>query len=128
MSVTVTAAKVGYAPRAVTSNSTAAVVAAPVPPPPAPTVLIVVTVPKMLGILKVGKVLKAVPPTVSPAATTVQYQWLRNGKAIKGLAARHAKYKLVRADRGRRISVRITRLRPGYPALVSVVNKAGKVK
>ncbi len=40
------------------------------------------------------------------------YQWLRNGKPIKG--ATKASYKLQRADAGKKISVRVTGSKPGY--------------
>lgn len=115
----VTGSSPGWLDTAVTSQPTATV---------AQGTLTVTSVPRMLGLLKVGKVLKALPPTASPTATSVRFQWLRNGKSIKGLAAKRAKYKLVRADRGRRISVRITILRPGYAPMVTVAKKAGKVK
>ena len=82
----------------------------------------------MLGTLKVGKTLTALAPTSSPVATSVRFQWLRNGVAIKGLAAKRAKYRLVRADRGKRISVRVTALAPGYAPVGSIARKAGKVR
>jgi hypothetical protein len=52
----------------------------------------------------------------------LRYQWLRNGKAIKG--ARSATYRLVSADRGRRIAVRVTGSKAGY---LTVVKASGAV-
>ena len=57
--------------------------------------------------------------TVAPApvtlsgATTWRYQWLRNGSAISGANA--YKYKLTSADRGKKISLRITYYHIGFP-------------
>jgi hypothetical protein len=119
ISLRVTATKDGYQPSTYTTSPTA---------PIAPGIITLTDVPRMFGLLKVGKVLKALPPTSTPVATTVRYQWLRNGVAIKGLAAKRARYKLVRADRGKHISVRITVETPGYAPTVSVARKAGKVR
>ena len=118
ISLRVTATKDGYQPSTYTSSPTA---------PIAPGIITLTDVPRMFGLLKVGKVLKALPPTSSPVATTVRYQWLRNGVPIKGLAAKRARYQLVRADRGKHISVRITSGAPGYNPTVSVAKKPGKV-
>jgi hypothetical protein len=119
ISLRVTATKDGYQPSQQTSEPTAPVAAG---------ILTLIDVPRLLGVLKVGKVLKAVAPASTPAATTVRYQWLRNGVAIKGLRAKQARYSLVRADRGKHISVRITVLRPGYAPTPSVAKKPGRVK
>jgi hypothetical protein len=85
-------------------------------------------IPSILGTLKVGKVLRTAPPASSPAATSVRYRWFRNGVKIKGTRANDARYRLVSADRGKRISVRIKLLRPGYATSVTVVKRAGKVR
>jgi hypothetical protein len=58
----------------------------------------------------------------------VRYRWFRNGVKIKGTRANDARYRLVSADRGKRISVRIKLLRPGYATSVTVVKRAGKVR
>jgi hypothetical protein len=50
------------------------------------------------GKAKVGKRLRTVLPVLSGPATSYAYQWLRNGKPIKG--ATGASYKLRRARRG----------------------------
>jgi hypothetical protein len=91
-------------------------------------ILSVTSLPRVAGKLKVGKVLHAVPPSCSPAATGVRYRWMRNGIPIKGSAAKQAQYKLGRADRGKHISVRITLTRPGYDDNVTVATRARKVR
>ncbi|RNM14004.1 carboxypeptidase regulatory-like domain-containing protein [Nocardioides pocheonensis] len=119
ISLRVTATKDGYPPAQRTSDPSNPVAAG---------VLTLTDVPRMLGVLKVGKVLSALPAPASPTATSVRFQWLRNGVPIKGLAAKRARYKLVRADRGKHISVRITEVRPGYAPTVSVAKRGGKVR
>ncbi len=59
-----------------------------------------------------GVRLRATAGTWSPAPTGVSYQWLRNGRPIRG--ATKATYKAVKADRGRRISVRVEVRRAPY--------------
>jgi len=55
------------------------------------------------------------------------YRWLRNGKAISG--ATHASYTLTAADKGKKISVRVTRYEPGSTAWGSGVSDAtGAIK
>ena len=78
---------------------------------------------RLVGKLKVGKVLHALAPSSTPAPTKVRYRWLRNGVPIKGKAAKRASYHVVRADRGKHISVRIKLVRPGYEKKVTVAKK-----
>ncbi|WP_372735701.1 M4 family metallopeptidase [Nocardioides sp.] len=54
----------------------------------------------------VGKKLKAAITGWGPAGVKVKYQWLRNGKVIKG--AKSKKYKLKGKDKGKKVSVRVT--------------------
>lgn len=68
--------------------------------------------PKVLGTAKVGKILTCSKGTWSPAATSYKYQWLRGTKVIKGKVA--AKYKAVRADKGKKISCKVTAIKAGY--------------
>lgn len=67
---------------------------------------------------KIGKRLRAVLPTLSGPATSYAYQWLRNGKPIKG--ATHASYKLRKADARRKVAVRVTAITAHRPDTVSV--------
>ena len=119
ISVRVTATKDGYPAAQRTSGQTN---------PVAPGTFTVTDAPRVLGMLKVGRALRAVAPTCDPTATSVRLQWLRNGVAIKGAAAKRARYVLTRADRGKRISVRVTLLRPGYASTTSVARKVGRVR
>ncbi|KRB76887.1 hypothetical protein ASE01_08950 [Nocardioides sp. Root190] len=77
------------------------------------------------GTFKVGRTVKTTAGRWSVAGLTVKYQWLRNGKAIKG--ATKASYKLVRADRSRSVSVKVTVSRTGYTTASSTA-AAKKVK
>jgi hypothetical protein len=70
--------------------------------------------------LRVGAALGA--PSI-PGATKVRYQWLRNGKKIKG--AKRRRYRIRRKDRGKRISCRISFVVGGRT--VRVTTKAVKV-
>jgi len=101
ISVTVTASTQGYAPASATSQ--ALTMPKFFSKAPAPTVT---------GTAKVGKTLTAKAGTWSPKPTKVTYQWLRNGKAIKG--ATKATYKVVAKDRGTKITVRTTATKSGY--------------
>lgn len=68
--------------------------------------------PKISGTARVGSKLTAKPGSWGPAPVTLKYQWLRNGKAIKG--ATKSTYTLKAADRARKISVRVAGLKSGY--------------
>ncbi|WP_405371954.1 MULTISPECIES: alpha/beta hydrolase-fold protein [unclassified Microbacterium] len=66
---------------------------------------------KITGSAKVGKSVKA---TVAswPKGTRFSYQWMNDGKAIRGATAKS--YTVTRSDRGDRISVAVTGRLPGY--------------
>lgn len=53
----------------------------------------------------------------SPAPASVRYQWLRNGRAIPRATA--ATYQVKKADRRRKLSVRVSVARPGFQAAVA---------
>lgn len=72
--------------------------------------------------LKVGA--KVAAPAKVAGATSVRYQWLRNGKAIRRATKRT--YRITRADRGRKLAVRLTLTLPGG-AKKTVTSKAVKV-
>jgi len=65
-----------------------------------------VRAPKVKGAARVGRVLRATVGTWSANVVGVRYQWLRNGRPIK--AATTKRYRVRPADRGRRLSVRVT--------------------
>ena len=75
------------------------------------------------GKAQVGKKLKAKLKNLQPGAT-VTYQWLRNGKVIKG--ATHKKYRLKGKDKGKRVKVVVTATAPTY-APTTVESKNRKV-
>jgi len=60
----------------------------------------------------VGGTFTANPGTWTPAGVTVGYQWLRNGGVIPGATART--YRMVAADAGTTVSVRVTGVKSGY--------------
>ncbi|WP_019146411.1 M4 family metallopeptidase [Aeromicrobium massiliense] len=92
--VRVTGAKPGFAARTVVSGLTG----------------------RVQGVLRAGRPAVRGKATVgtrlrasvrwTPRSTRSSYQWLRNGRPIKG--ATRSSYRLVAKDRGRRISVRVT--------------------
>jgi hypothetical protein len=128
ISLRVTASTPGYTSQSATSAQTSAVASAPPPPPPpatGPGTLVTTGTPVIKGRLVVGKKLTAVPPTCVPVAT-VTYQWLRSGKVI-GTATK-ASYKLKRADKGKKISVRVTLSHVDYYTKVITIKHAGRVK
>ena len=77
------------------------------------------------GTAIVGAQLKVGSISSTPAATSVSYQWLRNGQAIKGQT--RAEYRVVAADARSKVNVRITMRKSGTvpltltskPAMVS---------
>lgn len=80
---------------------------------------------KLVGKARVGKKLKARTPGWGPKPVKIRFQWLRNGKAIKG--AKKRAYKVKRADRGKKLKVRVTVKKPKF-VTVKKTSKARKVK
>jgi len=64
------------------------------------------------GTSKVGHVLTGHRGLWSPAPSSFAFQWYRNGVAIKG--ATHVTYKLTSADRGKKVTLKVTVKRAGY--------------
>lgn len=83
--------------------------------------------PGLVGKAKVGRTLKPgftrarLVRAMSPDATTVTYRWFRAGKAL----ARGTKpaRKVVKADRGKVLTLRITLTRPGHKPVVLKASK-----
>lgn len=73
--------------------------------------------PKVLGTARVGRVLTCSPGTWRPAATSYRYQWFRGTRPIAGKIA--AKYKTIRADKGKLLTCRVTAIRAGYASGVA---------
>ena len=109
ITVRLVGSKTGYESATFTS-SPVSVTAASLSKTPTPTVS---------GTTKAGQTLTAKAGNWD-AGVALSYQWLRNGVAIKG--ATKASYKLTAADKGKKISVRVTGSKTGY---VTVVKTSG---
>lgn len=68
--------------------------------------------PRITGVPKVGRLLRASPGRWAPAPTVTSYQWVRSGVAIRG--ATGPTYRCKGADRNHGIRVRVAVARPGY--------------
>ncbi|MDR1790900.1 MAG: hypothetical protein LBR20_04485 [Propionibacteriaceae bacterium] len=79
--------------------------------------------PTISGTAKVGKTLKA--KAKFDPKPTYSYQWYRDGKAIKH--ATKSSYKLVKADKNKKITVKVTGSKSGYKA-ASRTSEATTVK
>ncbi len=90
----------------------------------APQVIKTVKKPKVSGKAKVGKKLKTNKGSWN-TTVAVKYQWLRNGKAIKG--ATKAKYKVTKKDKGKKLKVKVTASKSGWKS-ASATSKAVKIK
>jgi len=101
VSVRVKGVKTGYT--SVTRSSAAVSV---------PRVLTVPSKVTLSGTPTVGSTLTASPGTWGPSPVTLKYQWLRDGAAISGATSKT--YRLVSADAGHELSVRVAGLKSGY--------------
>ena len=68
--------------------------------------------PKVKGEPVVGKTLTAVPGTWQPTGVTFTYRWFRGDKAIAKATGK--KYKATLADKGSKLSVKVTGTKEGY--------------
>lgn len=116
LSVTVTAVKAGWK----SGSATSAPVAVAKGDAPKATKL-----PAISGSAKVGKTLKASAGTWSPAATSYAYQWYAGGKAIAG--ANKSSVVLKAAQKGKKITVKVTARRAGHKDGVAVSRATGAV-
>ncbi len=94
-------------------------------PPPAPERVVAGTV-KAKGKAQVGRRLTAQVRRWQPSGLSYRYQWLRNGRVVKGATAR--KYKLANRDKRKRMSVRVVASKPGYVTAVKTSPRTTKVK
>lgn len=69
------------------------------------------------GTARVGRILTAVAPRLNGTPTRYAYQWLRDGKVIRG--ATSGRFKVRKADRRHRISVRVRAYTPYRPSTLS---------
>ena len=81
--------------------------------------------PTISGTAKVGKKLVAKTAKWGGSPTKYSYQWLRNGKAIKG--ATKSSYKLVKADRNKKVAVKVTGSKKNYKT-ASTTSASKKVR
>lgn len=81
--------------------------------------------PKVSGKGAVGSTLKTTAGTATPQQDSVRYQWYRGTTAIRG--ATGASYKLVAADAGSAVSVRVTYVKARYVNLGRASTNAVKV-
>ncbi len=80
-------------------------------------------VPKITGKAKRGSTLKASPGKWGPGKVTLKYQWYRSGKKIS--KATKSSYKLVKADVGKTLKVKVTGSKTNYKK-VTKTSKATK--
>ncbi len=66
-----------------------------------------------------GRVLHAGVGGINDPAVSIDYQWFRNDKKIRGASARAADYRLRRADRGKWIWAKVTVSKPGYQSVTA---------
>ena len=69
--------------------------------------------------------MKATVAGFAPSSVTLNYRWLRNGKAIP--KATRSTYRLVKADKGKRLSVKVTATKPGYVKVSVTSAKTRKI-
>ncbi|GAA1914971.1 M12 family metallo-peptidase [Nocardioides hwasunensis] len=85
--------------------------------------------PKLKGTPRVGRVLsvklKGWKPKPGKKGVKVRYQWMRNGKKIKG--AKKATYRVSRKDRGKKVSV-VVKVKKKYYATAKKRSKKLKVR
>ena len=107
-------AKAGYTSVTTASKATAAVGVADKVATPAAR-------PKISGAARVGEKMTAKTGTWGPAPVKLTYQWLRDGKAIRG--ATKSAYALTADDLGAKIGVRVTGAKSEYLG-ASIASKA----
>ena len=81
--------------------------------------------PTISGTAKVGKKLTAKAGTWKPSGVKLKYQWYRGSKKISG--ATKKTYTLTSADKGKKITVKVTGTKPGYTTVSKTSVASGKV-
>ncbi|MER5709885.1 hypothetical protein [Streptomyces sp. NPDC002122] len=115
LSVSVTARKAGHP--AVTSASASVVVKGVAPK--------ATKAPSLTGTVRVGRTLTLNRGTWTPAPSSYAYQWYANGRVISG--ATKAWFTLTKAQRGQKITVRVTACRTGHLNGVAWTRATGAV-
>lgn len=116
IAVRLTGASPGMTPDVVTSRQTNPVVLG---------TIAVTSRGQILGILRVRRTLRVSGISTKPG-TAFTYQWRRSGVRITG--ATRANWKLVRADRRKRMSVRVTLRAAGYASVSYVLTRSSFVR
>ncbi len=117
ISVRVTGSRTSYSTTTLTSTATSAVLSGlPFDTTAAPTIS---------GSAVVGQTLSATVAGWDPTPTRLTYQWLANGSPIR--RATGATYRLVAANVGRTISVRVTGTAPGRASVTLTSNPTSAV-
>ncbi|WP_235537364.1 hypothetical protein, partial [Nocardioides sp. Soil805] len=70
--------------------------------------------PTIKGTGVVGRTLKASPGRWSVAGLSYTYRWFRDGKKIRGRAGSKRTHTVVRSERGKRLTVRVTARGKGH--------------
>ena len=83
----------------------------------------VVSPPSVIGSLRVGGTVTALPGSWFPLTDVYTYQWLRNGRAIPGATA--ATFKLGVIDHRKFMQVRVTASRPLAPSSATSISPVG---
>lgn len=83
--------------------------------------------PRIIGTAKVGKTLHVSAAGWSPGTVRKTYRWMVNGKYV-GRATTKTSLKIRKAWKGKRISVRVTGVAPGYATIYKTSAKSAKVK
>lgn len=84
-----------------------------------------IVTPTISGKAKVGKRLTAIRGSWQPTPGKYTYRWYRNGSSIKGATAKT--YRLKKADKGKRISVKVTASGTGLQTVSVMSAKTRKV-
>ncbi len=116
ITVAVTGSRPGYATVTTTSKATAKVKTGVLAATPAP---------KISGTAKVGKKLTVKPGTWKPAPVKLSYQWYRNGKKVP--KATKVSYTLARADKGKKVTVKVTGKKSGYATVTKTSKQTAKI-
>lgn len=82
--------------------------------------------PTVSGRAKVGARLTAGAPVVSTAGVTTRYRWLRDGVAIGGATSRV--HVATKADKGKRLSVRVTMTKRGYESVTLTTRRTPQIR
>ncbi|MDP2772335.1 MAG: hypothetical protein Q8O61_02165, partial [Nocardioides sp.] len=82
--------------------------------------------PVVVGKAKVGSTLTARRGTWTPSGVRMSQRWLRDGRVIRG--ATKVRYRLVKADRGHRISVAVTGSKAGWVSLTRTSRQTARIR